>query len=368
VQLKIVNNGHGTARNLTGTLICADPNVEVIDGEGECIVAPAGGEGLLCSFLVRILPECPTPASLTFSVSLASPLGAIAELDYPVQVGGWVDNVETDRGWTLGAADDTATLGQWVRVDPVGTVATAGGQAQSEDDNTADPGVLCFVTGNGVVGGAPGDQDVDGGKTTLLSPVFDLGGAVSATVSYWRWYTNNLGNNPGADYWTVEVTSDGATWVQLERTTASANQWGQYTFNLEEYVALTDQVRLRFIAEDAPLGSLVEAAVDDFSLSAVRVPVTDVPAAGPAASGLVSLRPNPIRSDGAITYRVDSDTRVRLGLYDVAGRLVRLLADGRVGRGEHTVRLDASAVPAGVYFLRLESPEALQVKQVAIVR
>lgn len=364
VQLKIVNNGHGTARNLIGTLACADPNVEVIDAEGECLIAPAGGEGLLSSFMVRILPDCPTPASLIFTVSL----GGIAELEYPVQVGGWVDDVETNRGWTLGASDDTATLGQWVRVNPVGTVATAGGQAQTEDDHTADPGAICFVTGNGAVGGGPGDQDVDGGKTTLLSPVFDLEGALSATISYWRWYTNNLGNNPGLDYWTVEVTSDGSTWVELERTTASANQWGQYTFNLEEYVTLTGQVRLRFVADDAGAGSLVEAAVDDIALSAVRAPVTDAPEAAPLASGVVSLRPNPLRSDGTIAYRVESDTRVRLGLYDVSGRLVRSLADGRVGPGEHAVRVDAGSLPVGIYFLRFETSSALQVKQVAIVR
>ncbi len=175
-------------------------------------------------------------------------------------------------------ADDTATSGAWVRADPVGTTATAGGQAQPEDDHTPDPGVICFVTGNGVVGGAPGDNDVDGGKTTLLSPVFDLAGAESASISYWRWYTNNLGNSPGLDYWTVEVTSDGSNWVQLEHTTASANVWGQYTFNLEQYVPLTNQVRIRFIADDAAPGSLVEAAVDDIVLSVVRAPVTGVAA------------------------------------------------------------------------------------------
>ncbi len=84
VQLRIVNSGHGAARNLTGTLTCTDPNVQVVDADGECLTAPAGGEGLLSSFLVYILPACPTPSTLTFQVALAGPAGPLTELSYPV--------------------------------------------------------------------------------------------------------------------------------------------------------------------------------------------------------------------------------------------------------------------------------------------
>ncbi|MCE2883265.1 MAG: choice-of-anchor B family protein, partial [Planctomycetaceae bacterium] len=79
------------------------------------------------------------------------------------------DTFEAATGWTGGVAGDTATSGVWVRVDPVATTA------QPEDDHTAAPGTLCWITGNGVVGGAAGAADVDAGVTTLLSPVFNMG-------------------------------------------------------------------------------------------------------------------------------------------------------------------------------------------------
>jgi hypothetical protein len=369
VQLRIGNTGHGAARGLTGTLTCADPDVEILDGTGECLIAPALGQGLLSSFLIHVLPSCPTPVTLTLHVSLTGPEGPAGELDYPILVGSWADDVEIDRGWTLGLPTDTATTGQWVRVDPVGALSTGGQQAQTEDDHTPAPGVMCFVTGNGAVGAPAGDSDVDGGKTTLVSPVFHLGGAVSATIQYWRWYTNNLGNSPGLDYWDVEVTSDGTNWVQLEHTTASAATWTMFSFDLESFIPLTDQVRIRFVADDTAPGSLVKAAVDDIVLSVVRAPVTDAPTiSGPARIGLVSFSPNPVRSNTMISYRLDRSTHVRLELFDVSGRLVRLLADGPVGVGEHSVRVDASAIPAGVYFVRLDTPEITQVRQVAVVR
>ncbi|MCA9002499.1 MAG: hypothetical protein KDB61_11280, partial [Planctomycetes bacterium] len=71
----------------------------------------------------------------------------------------------TNEGWTGGVAGDTASTGIWTRGNPLGT------DAQPEDDHT-DAGVNCWFTGQGSVGGALGENDVDGGATTLLSPMF----------------------------------------------------------------------------------------------------------------------------------------------------------------------------------------------------
>ena len=93
----------------------------------------------------------------------------------------------------------------------------------------------------------------------------------------WRWYTNRHGNNPNEDYWDVDVTSDGETWVSLEHTMDSAEEWLFFEFDLSDYITLTDQVQIRFVASDEGSGSLVEAGVDDFLLDAFMPPATDVP-------------------------------------------------------------------------------------------
>ena len=41
-------------------------------------------------------------------------------------------------------------------------------------DASAPPGTLCYITGNGVPGGAIGAADVDGGATTLTSPLINM--------------------------------------------------------------------------------------------------------------------------------------------------------------------------------------------------
>ncbi|MBN1426541.1 carboxypeptidase regulatory-like domain-containing protein [Candidatus Fermentibacteria bacterium] len=175
-------------------------------------------------------------------------------------------DMESDQGWTVGAAGDNATSGIWVRVDPNG-VWSGSIEVQPENDATADPGVMCYVTGNDPPGSTQGADDVDNGTTTVLSPWLDLSPYAGVTLTYRRWYTNDTGSSPGLDYWVVQATDDGATWVDLERTNVSDRSWALQTFVLDTYVELSSTVRLRFIASDVSPGSIVEAGLDEVTLT-----------------------------------------------------------------------------------------------------
>jgi hypothetical protein len=170
------------------------------------------------------------------------------------------DDFESHQGWTVGDFDDDATTGVWERCDPEWT------EAQPEDDHTPSPGVNAYIT-QCAAGSSQGSYDIDGGKTTLFSPVFDLSTYSSAAVSYYRWYSNDTGSAPDEDYWVVQVTDDGwSTWATLENTNVSNRNWTQMQFDVGSYVSLNDQVQFRFIASDEGSGSLVEAGLDDFTL------------------------------------------------------------------------------------------------------
>jgi len=170
------------------------------------------------------------------------------------------DDFETDKGWTVGDAGDDATTGIWDRCDPEWT------EAQPEDDHTPDSGVRAYIT-DCDAGTSQGSYDVDGGKTTVLSPVFDLLDYASASVRYYRWYSNDTGSEPGTDYWVVQVSDDGwTTWATLENTNVTNRSWLMMQFDVGGYVDLTGTVQFRFIASDEDPGSLVEAGVDDFLL------------------------------------------------------------------------------------------------------
>ena len=63
-----------------------------------------------------------------------------------------------------------------------------------------------------------GDNDVDGGKTTLYSTTLDLSGdGRSRAIGYWRWYSNDTGGAPNEDVFTVDVSEDGGdSWENVE--------------------------------------------------------------------------------------------------------------------------------------------------------
>jgi len=180
------------------------------------------------------------------------------------------EDFEANTGWQVNVAADltgftTASTGTWTRANPVGTAA------QPEDDHTVAPGVNCFVTANGSVGGGLGDADIDGGATSLRSPVLDATGLVDPYVSYWRWYSNSSGAGPGEDTMTVHISNNGgSSWVLLETVGPTGPDvlggWLKHTARIADFVAPTNNLRLRFRASDLVNGSIVEAAIDDLQI------------------------------------------------------------------------------------------------------
>lgn len=208
-------------------------------------------------------------ADTTGGQTVASPGGA-PDTFYVTQAAQVVftDDMETDPGWTIGAPDDDATTGIWNRMDPEGTEAR-NQQVQPEDGHSPD-GAFCWVT-DGNAGDAATTYDVDGGKTTLISPTLNLADSQNAVLSYWRWYYNNtLLKNPN-DVLTVDISNDdGTSWVNLESCGPEGlltdGRWFRRQFNIPEFITPTDQVKVRFVASDYGNDSLLELAVDDFKV------------------------------------------------------------------------------------------------------
>ncbi len=291
-----------------------------------------------------------------------SPLGAPAEL-YAFDVVHIHAPLETgSAGWTVGAPGDNATSGIWTLVNPIGT------QAQPEDDSTPAPGVNCWITGQcsgpGCSPCALGCNDVDGGTTTLTSPIYDLTGATQATVKYDRWYTNNTGAEPNQDFWVVDVSNNGGTtWTNVEDTLVSEASWTSISVDIDALFGTPGQVRLRFRAADLNPGSLVEAGVDEIRILA-DFGVTSVDEIAPAASSIAFAlspnQPNPFGAATRIDFAIPQKGDVTLAVYDVSGRMVRSLTNGVREAGRYTVSWnghDSSGrrVSDGVYFYRLTS-------------
>jgi hypothetical protein len=81
----------------------------------------------------------------------------------------------------------------------------------------------------------------------------------------------------------------------------------------------------------------------------------------------LSVSPNPARGAFAVRYDVPRRCRVSVGVYDVDGRMVMSLAEGARTAGRYQVMLPPKALPAGVYFVRLESGDSRISRKVVLV-
>jgi YVTN family beta-propeller protein len=85
---------------------------------------------------------------------------------------------------------------------------------------------------------------------------------------------------------------------------------------------------------------------------------TGVPPDGVTATGLRGALPNPFHGATAIEWSLARDAQVELGIFDVMGREVRVLARGAAPAGVHRIEWDGRgangrALGAGLYFARL---------------
>ena len=165
----------------------------------------------------------------------------------PVAITSFADNFEADRGWTAEQVD--LTSGAWERGIPVGC-------DRGDPPGDYDGSGQCYLTGNDPVNC---NSDVDGGPTRLISPALELSGNGDPQLTYARWFTND---DLDADRLEVHISNDdGATWVLIE-SVEHTDDWVEQTVRIQDFVTLTDQIRVRFSATDNPNNSITEAAID----------------------------------------------------------------------------------------------------------
>jgi hypothetical protein len=385
LRVSLSNTGSDEARQLTGVLSSESPDVEIENSEGTCALIPPGGQGLFTpDFAATLGPLTPTDIEIAFDVAVTTWAGQSTSLSFEIPVASFYeDDFESDQNWSAGVPGDNATAGVWVRVDPIGTWGS-GIPVQPEDDHSP-LGTHCFVTGQGQPGGPAMASDVDGGRTTLLSPMLDLTNTTQPRLIYWRWWTNNYGPFTGEDPWRVEVSDDGGqSWLFLENTWDGRNEWVRQEFYLPDYIDLTDQVRIRFVARDETHDSLIEAAIDDLSIESL--PGSSAANEGPRVGrelgcGIQRLSPTTVVLPGGsapitplrVTFRLPSAGRATLQIIGIDGAVVATLLDTRLPEGLHQAFWNGDTnqgVPAhaGVYWCRLTADRSASARKMLLVR
>ncbi|MDZ7371344.1 MAG: T9SS type A sorting domain-containing protein, partial [candidate division KSB1 bacterium] len=75
----------------------------------------------------------------------------------------------------------------------------------------------------------------------------------------------------------------------------------------------------------------------------------------PDSYELLQNYPNPFNPTTTLSFSLPVDDKVKLAVYDILGREVRVLVDGKLTAGVYRYEFDAADLPSGVYFYRLKT-------------
>jgi len=83
---------------------------------------------------------------------------------------------------------------------------------------------------------------------------------------------------------------------------------------------------------------------------------------------LREVHPNPFNPSTTIRFELPAGKLVTLRIYDTAGREVATLVDGFRQPGSHQVTFDATGLPSGLYFARLQAGSFTHTRKLILLK
>ena len=89
---------------------------------------------------------------------------------------------------------------------------------------------------------------------------------------------------------------------------------------------------------------------------------------GPSSFQLSKLYPNPFNPSTEVSFSLPVDGHVQLAAYDVQGRKVDIIFEGAQTVGEHNYTWNASNLPSGVYYIRLQAGSMVASQKALLIK
>jgi hypothetical protein len=78
--------------------------------------------------------------------------------------------------------------------------------------------------------------------------------------------------------------------------------------------------------------------------------------------------PNPFNPSTVISYSLPSSSNVKLVVYNAIGQTIKTLESGYKPAGNYSINFNASDLPSGIYFYKLEAGQFSQIKKMIIIK
>jgi len=89
---------------------------------------------------------------------------------------------------------------------------------------------------------------------------------------------------------------------------------------------------------------------------------------GPYRFEMEALYPNPFNPSTQISFSLPMDDYVRLSAYNIKGNEVDVIFEGVQGVGQHSYTWNASHIPSGVYYIRLQAGDMVASQKALLIK
>jgi hypothetical protein len=154
--------------------------------------------------------------------------------------------------------------------------------------------------------------------------------------------------------WWSNEGGDPVTWSKYTIESNFAEAWPIIAYDIDQDADLDVLAGGRAIDRVAWYENQTSAAVEPTSVPGI--PVID------------QNHPNPFNTNTRITYNLVAPGRVKLTVYDLAGKSVSTLVEGQQDSGDHEVWFESDGFPSGTYFYELLVGEQRQVRRMLLIK
>jgi len=89
---------------------------------------------------------------------------------------------------------------------------------------------------------------------------------------------------------------------------------------------------------------------------------------GPLTFGIEQNYPNPFNPSTLIKYSISENGFVKLSVYNLVGEEVTVLVNKEVDAGFYEIEFDATTLPSGIYFYRIQAGSFVETKKMVLMK
>ena len=88
----------------------------------------------------------------------------------------------------------------------------------------------------------------------------------------------------------------------------------------------------------------------------------------PFISFITSIVPNPVSKSTTISFSLEQSEKVSIKIFDMTGRIVKIIADGLFTEGENKIEWNVENENPGIYFLMMEAGNYSQTEKLSVIQ